>query len=192
MSGLHHPIKTFDSMPLAKWQKFKNISRSGKLKAHAVTNMYYHVLRIIATKKSQQLASSILILIQNNYIKHLSALSNLRYVKIFLFPTRMERTIEEPVFASVSSNYWRNHNRLPVTNRHGFCFIVWNNNLKTSWILTDNTSYICALNRSLFIWRMKNEISYSYTQYTEACDCFVLIVFCINHLCHVFNVSKED
>lgn len=67
MSVLCHPNKTFDPVPLAKWQKFKNISKSGKLKAHAVTNKYYHALRVIATKKSQQLSSSILILIQNNY-----------------------------------------------------------------------------------------------------------------------------
>lgn len=105
MSVLHHPIKTFDSMPLAKWQKFKNISRSGELKAHTVTNKYYHVLRIIATKKSQQLASSILILIQNNYIKHLSALFNLRYIKILPFPTGMKGTIEELLFIDVSSKY---------------------------------------------------------------------------------------
>jgi len=51
MSVLHHPIKPFDSVPLAKWQKFKNISRSGELKAHRVTNKYYHAFRIIATKK---------------------------------------------------------------------------------------------------------------------------------------------
>lgn len=66
MSVLYHLIKTFDSVLLAKWQKFKNISRSGELKAHTVTNKYYHALRIIATKITQQLSSSILILIHNN------------------------------------------------------------------------------------------------------------------------------
>lgn len=67
MSVLCHSIKTFDSVPLAKWHKFKSISRSGGLKAHAVTYKYYHALRMIAAKKSQGLSSSILILIQSNH-----------------------------------------------------------------------------------------------------------------------------
>lgn len=67
MSVLCHPIRTFDSVPRAKWHKFKSISRSGELKAHTITYKYYHALRIIATKKSQELSSNILILIQSNY-----------------------------------------------------------------------------------------------------------------------------
>lgn len=53
MSILCHFIKTFDSVPHAKWHKFKSISRSGELKAHTVTHKYYHALRIIATKKAR-------------------------------------------------------------------------------------------------------------------------------------------